>query len=153
MRTLIVYDSLYGNTAEIAQAIGRALSGEVLLHRAGAEGAGEDLAALGEIDLLIVGAPTQGGRPIESVRAWLDQLPAGALQGVRVAAFDTRLSSKLVRIFGYAAPKIVATLKGKGGTPVGSEGAFLVKGRRGPLLPGELERAAAWAQEVAAAAR
>ena len=33
MKTLVVYDSVYGNTEEIAKAIGDAISGEVKLQR------------------------------------------------------------------------------------------------------------------------
>jgi flavodoxin I len=68
---------------------------------------------------------------------------------VRVAGFDTRLTAKWVRIFGYAGPKIAAALQQKGGTQVGSPGGFFVKGKEGPLVEGEVERAAAWAREIA----
>jgi flavodoxin I len=145
MKTLVVYDSVYGNTKAIAQAIGDAIPGEVQVLHAGQVKAA-DWAGL---DLLVAGAPTQGGRPTEAVQAWLDQAPANAFAGTRVAAFDTRLTSKWVRIFGYAAPRIADRLKEKGGTPAGSPGGFFVKGRTGPLKEGEVERAARWAKEIA----
>jgi len=68
---------------------------------------------------------------------------------VRVAGFDTRLTAKWVRIFGYAGPKIEAALKEKGGIPAGSPGGFFVKGKEGPLTEGEVQRAAEWAKTVA----
>lgn len=143
MKTIVVYDSVYGNTKTIAEAIAGALPGEVRLQAA--SGAGTSGLEAG--DLLVVGAPTQGGRPTEAAKGFLDRL--SALAGVRVASFDTRLTAKWVRIFGYAALKIAAALKEKGGTPVGSPGAFLVQGKEGPLVEGEVERAAAWAREIA----
>lgn len=145
MKTLVVYDSVYGNTKAIAEAIAGAVPGEVKLVTASGAGA----SSLQAGDLLIVGAPTQGGRPTEGVQGFLGRLTAGTLSGVRVAGFDTRLTARWVRIFGYAGPKIAAALKEKGGTPAGSPGGFFVKGKEGPLVEGELERAAAWAREVA----
>jgi flavodoxin len=143
MKTIVVFDSVYGNTKKIAEAIAGALPGDVQLYAA----SGANAAGLVAGDLLVVGAPTQGGRPTAAAQSFLDRLPA--LAGVRVAGFDTRLPAKWVRIFGYAAPKIDAALKAKGGTPAGSPGGFFVKGKEGPLREGELERAAAWAREIA----
>ena len=150
MKTLVVYDSVYGNTRTIAHAIGDAigdaLPGDVEVRMAGAM----DASGLEGYDLLIVGAPTHGGQPTEAPAGFLEQIKPSALQSVKVAAFDTRLTAGWVRIFGYAAPKIAARLEEKGGTLVGPPGDFYVKGRRGPLLEGEVERAAAWARELVA---
>ena len=59
MKTLVVYDSVYGNTEEIAKAIGDAISGEIKMVHISAE----NLKELAGIDLLIIGSPTHGGRP------------------------------------------------------------------------------------------
>ena len=147
MQTLIFYDSVHGNTAKIAQAIGDAMAGEVSVRRAdGSEGPAE----LKTVDLLIVGSPTHGGWFTEAIKSWLDQVPATALQGIRFAAFDTRTPTRLGRIFGYAAPRIADRLEKKDGTLLVPPAGFFVKGIKGPLKEGELERAAGWAQEIAA---
>ena len=86
------------------------------------------------------------GAPTEAMQDLLSKIPASALQGTNVAAFDTRLTTRLVRIFGYAAPRIADSLKKKGGTLIGSPGDFHVTGGKGPLKEGEIERAAAWAK-------
>jgi flavodoxin I len=147
MKTLIIYDSVHGNTAKIAQTIGDALAGEVSVLRAGGS---EGPAELKTVDLLIVGSPTHGGWFTEAIKGWLDQVPATALQGTRVAAFDTRTPTRLGRIFGYAAPRIADRLEKKGGTLLAPPEGFFVKGIKGPLKEGEFERAAGWAQEIAA---
>jgi len=144
MKTLVVYDSVHGNTEKIAKAIGDAITGEVQVLRAGEVNSSE----LKTFDLLIVGGPTHGGRPTEAIRDLLDKVPGNALQGTNVAAFDTRLPAKWVRIFGYAAPRIAGELKEEGGTLIGSAEGFFVEGTKGPLREGELERAALWAKEI-----
>jgi flavodoxin I len=141
MKTLVVYDSTYGNTEKIAQAIGEAVAGQV--RRVG-QVSSADLKAF---DLVIIGSPTMGGRPSQPTQDWLKAL-GSALKGANVAAFDTRLTSKWVRIFGYAAEKIAGSLQGNGAILLGSPGGFFVQGKEGPLKEGELERAAAWAKEI-----
>ncbi len=144
MKALIVYDSMYGNTEKIARAIGAALasSGVVKVFRPGAVNPSD----LASVDLLIVGAPTQGGRATPAIQDFLNKLPERAVKGVNVAAFDTRLSTRWVGIFGYAAGKIAESLKRKGGNLIVPPEPFFVKGREGPLKEGELERAVVWAK-------
>jgi flavodoxin len=144
MKTLIVYDSVYGNTEKIAKAIGGAITGEVKVLRVGEVNSSE----LKTLDLLIVGSPTQGGRPTLAIQDFLNKVSEFAIKGIDLAAFDTRFSTRLVGIFGYAAGKIADSLKKKGGTLILSPEGFFVKGKEGPLKEGELERAASWAQEI-----
>jgi flavodoxin len=145
MKALVIYDSQYGNTEQIAKAIGGGIGGEVKVVRFGDVKAAE----LGSYDLLIIGSPTQGGRYTMTMKGFLDTITTDALKNVRVAAFDTRLKTKLVKFFGYAATRIADTLKIKGGNLVAPAEGFLVKSAKGPILDGELERAAAWAKGIA----
>jgi flavodoxin len=144
MKTLVIYDSLYGNTKIIAQAIGDAIPGEVRMLQAGEVNASE----LGACDLLIVGAPTHGGGPSDPAKELFKKVQASALTSVKVAAFDTRHTARLLRLVGYAAPKIAQSLEKKGGKLVCAAEGFFVTGTKGPLKEGEVERAAAWAQEI-----
>ncbi|MGD9117436.1 MAG: flavodoxin domain-containing protein [Dehalococcoidia bacterium] len=141
MRALVVYDSFYGNTEEIAKAIGGAITGgEVSVLRAGEVGPPE----LENISLLVVGAPTQGGRATPQIRDFLSRISKAEINGVDAAAFDTRVTSKVAKIFGYASGKIASSLKKKGANLIAEPEGFFVEGTKGPLTEGELERAAAW---------
>ncbi len=148
MKALVVYDSLFGNTERIARAIADALgeTGDVALVRAGEANPSH----LAGVDLLVFGSPTQGGRVRPPVDAFLKGIPAGVLEHVGVASFDTRMEGWFARLFGYPAPRIAEALKAQGGRPFGEPAGFVVTGREGPLKEGELERAAAWAKQVAA---
>ena len=145
MKTLIVYDSQFGNTERIAKAIGDAITGEVQVVCPGETYPSE----LESIDLVVVGSPTQGGRPVKAIQEFLGRIPADALKNIRVTSFDTRIKTKLVKIFGYAAGRIADRLIDKGGNLVVPPEGFFVKGTKGPLDEGELERAADWAREIA----
>jgi flavodoxin I len=156
MRTLIMYDSQYGNTEKIAQAIGAPLQqhGEVITIRI----ADVNPEMFTGIDLLVVGSPTQQFRATEAMREFLKSLPKNALKGIRVAAFDTRLTQAFIdkhpplsffeRIFGYAAERIAKELKEKGGVQVLPAEGFYVDDTEGPLVAGEAERAEEWAQKL-----
>lgn len=145
MKTLIVYDSAYNNTEKIAQAIGNAITGEVKVIKIDRVN-NSDLEGL---DLFIIGAPTYGGRPTPPIINFIDNIPVNLIKGLKVVAFDTRLSTRLVKIFGYAAPKIAGKLKNKGGILVLPPEGFFVERSEGPLKEGELERATTWAKLIA----
>ena len=138
MKALVVYDSTYGHTEKIAQAIGEAIGGQVL--RVGHVNPAE----LKGFDLLIVGSPTHGGFPTPGIDGLLKASPV--LEGVNVAAFDTRTKRT---IFGYAAPRIARRLEKSGGHLLAPPEGFFVLGMEGPLKDGELERAAGWAKGIA----
>ncbi len=153
MKVLVVYDSQFGNTEKIAQAIGGAFVAPhtVKVVKAGAA----TQADLAGVELLIVGSPTQGGRGTQDTQKFLNGIPAEGLKGVRVAAFDTRIVPKggfvklITRTFGYAAGRLATVLTSKGGTEAAPAEGFVVEGREGPLRVGELERAGAWAKTIA----
>ncbi|MBU0493784.1 MAG: flavodoxin family protein [Chloroflexi bacterium] len=158
MKALVVYDSFFGNTEKIAQAIGAALEPQmdVEVRRVG-DVRPDQLTGL---TLLIGGSPTRGFRPSPATSKLLKGIPKNGLQGVRVAAFDTRFTwdkiessaailAPLVKIFGYAAKRIADRLGKKGGELALSPEGFFVEDTEGPLLAGELERAADWARQIA----
>ena len=152
MRALVIYDSGFGNTAKIARVIGETLDARLVKAR--------DVmpSDLEQCDLVIVGSPTQGGRPTSEAMEFVDLLPEGALQNKNTAAFDTRLEAskqswwlrRLIGLIGYAAPKIARSLKAKGGRVLGVPAGFIVDGEDGPLHEGELQRAADWARHIMA---
>ncbi len=153
MSTLVIYDSVYGNTEKIAQAVGAALGARVLKV---ADAAPADLQGC---NLLLVGSPTHAFGTLPSVKGFLASLPAGALAGIRAEAFDTRFSAKttpqppkflkfMADTFGYAAEKLEKQLARKGAQVIGKPGQFSIDGNEGPLSDGELERAALWAKSL-----
>jgi len=146
MKALIVYDSVYGNTEQIARAIadGMTPSAEVEVLRAGEANPSE----LASVDLLIVGSPVHGGRPTPTVQDFLSRIAQQSLKDIKVAAFDTRATSKFAKIFGNAAGRMAGQLTKKGGDLVVPAEGFFVTGTKGPLKEGELERAANWAKGI-----
>ncbi|MDH4176433.1 MAG: flavodoxin family protein [Thermoleophilia bacterium] len=166
MRSVVVCESWFGNTRQVAQAIADQLArhGEARV-----VSVADDLDYLEGLDLLVVGAPTHvhgmssatsrrsaieqaketGERePGPGVRGWLQELPRA--EGCAAAAFDTRLE-KSVLLVGSAAKGIAKRLGRRGFELVAPAESFFVLDTGGPLEDGELARAAEWAETLAAA--
>ncbi len=151
MKIIIIYDSVFGNTREIALAIYQEVSKNHQAEMQAVNEANPELIAFAEY--LIVGSPTRGFRPTAAISGFIKSLPKGSLSGKTVAAFDTRvklddIQSKALRFMvktgGYAAKSIIVQLVKKGGTPMGEPEGFYVKGEEGPLYEGETERVKQW---------
>lgn len=161
MKAVVVYESLWGNTAAVARAIAEGLGADARALST-AEATGEAIAGA---ELIVAGAPVFGfklssdtmresiGRDYArkspapdlshpSLRSWLDALPAGSGKS---AAFDTQVKGP----FGKGAPVIADALEGKGYARLAEPEGFVVKGKQGPLRDGERERARAWGVELA----
>jgi flavodoxin len=164
MSALIVYESLYGNTREVAEAIASGLGvARVVSVR-------EAVSSATKADLLVVGGPTHvhglssrrsrsagaqnahgdlelGADDRPGLRDWLADLPRVA--NVQAAAFDTRAHGPQL-LTGSASHGIARRLRHHGYRLLETE-SFLVEGSEGPLVEGELERARAWGEKLAAA--
>lgn len=163
MSTVVVYESMFGNTRDIAEAIARGLEtgGPVEIREVGDV---HDLPA--DTDLLVVGGPTHAfsmsrvstradaadkphdGQLVSTrtgIREWIGALPTPD-HPVAVATFDTRVRHP--RLPGSAAKAARKALAVRGYRPVTAPATFDVDGTTGPLLPGELERAEAWGAQL-----
>jgi hypothetical protein len=161
MKAVVVYESLWGNTAAIARAIAEGIGPETRALSTSQATA----AAIADADLVVAGAPliafslptdqmraniaaNPGRAPTPPdlehppMRAWLAALPAG--HGC-AAAFETRIWWSP----GSAAKAILRGLERAGYRPLAKGQRFIVTGTYGPLRKGELERARQWGAELA----
>jgi flavodoxin len=161
MKAVVVYESLWGNTAAIAKAIAEGIGGETRALST-AEATPE---AVSGADLIVAGAPLLGfNLPTEAMRdgirtnpgtgpkpdlsqplmrTWLAGLAHGTGRG---ASFETRIWWSP----GSAAKKIAKALTDAGYLAEKRE-PFIVTGKYGPLKDGELERARTWGAKLARA--
>lgn len=146
MKSLVVYVTHKGNTQRVAEAIGDVLRQQGPVEVLPTEDAPAIMEA--DVDLLVVGGPTEGHGMTPEQRSWLDALDATSVRGRAVAAFDTRV--KWPRLLsGSAAHDTVERFETMGARVLRPEGSFLVS-TEPALLDGELERARDWAEAVAA---
>lgn len=166
MNAVVVYESIYGNTRAVAEAIAEGLgAGDVVSVRDAASG-------IHDAALLIVGGPTHihglatassrraaleavsedgadhvepGAAEEPGLRSWLRDLPRR--ENVRAAAFDTRLD-RSPWFTGVASRAIAKRLRRHWYEVIATE-SFLVEDSEGPLADGELERARAWGADLA----
>jgi flavodoxin len=154
MNTLIIYDSVFGNTEKIARVMGDALSETGPVEVLHVSKVNSD-SLIGR-DVLLVGSPTRAFQPTKGIKQFFKHIPGGGLKGMKVGAFDTRASlvdinsrflDFMVKLFGYAAEPIDTLLVKKGGERLLQPAGFFVKDSEGPLKEGEAERAAEWVNQ------
>ncbi|HKI93013.1 MAG TPA: flavodoxin domain-containing protein [Gaiellaceae bacterium] len=150
MNALVLYDSKFGNTEQIAEEIALALQEEVPTRLASVDEIEDYGQALWEVDLLVVGGPTHRHGVSDGVRTVVECLDVDALGGLLTATFDTRLRGAKI-VTGSAAVRVSRLLRRRGAWVVVPPASFIVDGREGPLHDGEREHARAWAQEVLSA--
>lgn len=170
MRAIVVYESMYGNTRHVAEAIARGIdpAGNVPVLPVSKTEAFNP----GEIDLLVVGGPTHahamsrestrkaartaatdlaGGLPLEpdaageGIREWLASF-SGA--GGKAAAFDTRFDAAPL-LTGRASKGISRLLRKSGFELAAAPESFLVD-KATHLLAGEEQRAQEWGARLGA---
>lgn len=163
MKAIVVYESMWGNTAAVARAIAEGIGPE-----ARAVSTGEATPSLvSDAELIVAGAPVIGFRlsneearrniaisegraptPPDlshpSMRSWLDTLPHG--HG-KAAAFETRIWWSP----GGSTGAIERGLQQAGYAPIAKAQRFVVQDKYGPLRDGELEHARQWGAELAKA--
>lgn len=164
MRALVVYESMWGNTEQIARAVAAELATKMEVEVVEAEMAPVSLEG---VDLLLVGGPTHAFSMTRSttresavsdhaaphsarrgIREWLADLVLP--HAIRAATFDTRVNAP--RLPGSAARAAGQELRSLGAQMVVKQKSFRVHGYEGPLVDGELERAAGWARSIVNAA-
>ena len=145
MNTLVIYDSEFGNTEQIAEAISNTLCefGRVQTVRV----QHTHPLNLDGVDLLILGSPTQGWRPTVAMRSLLEYIPTEALSRLEIACFDTRIDMS-TWLTGSAAELMTRKLHKRDASHLLPAVSFLVTGMHGPLKTGELERAVNWARSL-----
>lgn len=141
MKALVLYDSEYGNTEQLAKAVGEFLTkcGEVRVVRVSEAEPGE----LAMCDLLVVGCPTQRHGMTEALYSLLEGVPSGALRNTVTLVFDTRYQMPRW-LTGSAAEQVAHKIKSLGCREVLIPESFFVSAREGPLIEGELERSVDW---------
>jgi flavodoxin len=160
MKAFIVYESEFGNTQKIANAIAKGMKKhlEVEVHNV------TDPDRPSGADLLVVGGPThafsmsrsstradaitQGAKNVNTeagLREWLGGL--AAVDSIPFAAFDTRVDI-VRRLPGSASKAAVKRARKLGYTPITRPESFYVQDVSGPLLDGEVNRAEVWGAQV-----
>lgn len=164
MNALVVFESMFGNTGLIAEAIADGLAVRLDVEKVEVGRAPEHIPP--QVDLVVVGGPTHafsmsrpGTRskaadetdaplvsPRIGVREWLAKLSKSNGR-VSSATFDTRVDKP--RVPGSAAAAAAKRLRRLGFRQVADPESFFVVGMSGPLLPAEYERAHRWGESLA----
>lgn len=155
LKILIVYDSVFGNTALIAETMGKSLDDTYQVDVKHIDQFDHEL--LKKIDMLIIGSPTRAFSPTKKISSALKKLTVDELNRLKISVFDTRINmsevnNKILKSLekkqGYASDSMIKILKKKGFDITNGIGAFYVEGTKGPLEKDEIEKAAQWVNKI-----
>jgi hypothetical protein len=168
MHALMVYESMFGNTRQIAEAVADGLRTGATVNLVDVADAPTRIS--GDVDLLVVGAPTHAlslSRPATraqaadqakaaglpaprstelGVREWLVRLPVAP--GLTAATFDTRVRRPFLP--GSAAHAMARRLRRSGCDVLDRGRSCFVTAAPGPIDTGEIDRAREWGRQLAA---
>lgn len=141
MKTLVLYDSNFGNTKIIAEEIAKKIGNGVKLSSV-KQFDGKDI---DDLDLLIIGCPINGWRPTEATFGAINLLKDKLKNGLKYTTFDTRMK---IFIHGDAKEQLSQILTKAGGKLIFEPQAFYVSRKMGPLYDGELEKVDSWTKLI-----
>jgi menaquinone-dependent protoporphyrinogen IX oxidase len=152
MKTLVVYDTLFGNTGLLARVIANRLPNVTLVH---VDSLTPEHIATAE--LIFLGSPSRGYNATKKLRQAIEALPKNALKEKSAAVFETRLkvAKHMPRILryllqntGWGDAKLDTVVLRKGAKLISPLGLFYVSTQEGPLKEGETDKAALWAKQI-----
>ncbi len=148
MKGIVVYDTSYGNTKTIAEAISE------ILKESGIEVDGfyvKDVKKLiaKDYDFLVLGSPTRFGTMSLAVKGFLGKVKREDWIQKYFAAFDTELPQNIEKKEGSAADKIAEKLRDKQMHQLLPVLKAVVLAQKGQLKEGEIERAKDYARKLA----
>jgi flavodoxin len=155
MKALVLFRSHYGNTKQVAEAIGSQIT--ALGHEAVVQDLRLKLPDLENVGLIFIGAPTRMARVTRKALSVLKKLHERGFTGKPIAIFDTygpvptkpeELEKARKWLFPGAAGIMQNAAKGLGLSVYPQTLRCEVKDMRGPLAHHELEKAPAFVREV-----
>ncbi len=147
MNALVLYESRFGNTEHVAEAIALVLQESVPTRLATVADVEDCSEALRGIGLLVVGGPTHRHGISVLLHKALKELDEHGLEGIKAATFATRMHGARI-VTGSAAVRLARFLRRHGAWVVVPPASFFVEASEGPLDGCELDHARAWAREV-----
>jgi menaquinone-dependent protoporphyrinogen IX oxidase len=148
IKGIVVFDTSYGNTRTIAEAISE------ILKESGIEVDAcyvKDVKKLSAKDysFLVLGSPTKFGTMSFAVKCFLGKVKSKEWMSKPFAAFDTENPENIERKEGSAAEKIAEKLRDKQMNQLLPVLKAVVLGWKGPLQEREIERAKEYARRLA----
>ncbi|MBS7630695.1 flavodoxin family protein [Candidatus Bathyarchaeota archaeon] len=147
MRVIIIYESKYGNTKRVAEAIAEGLNEVGGVETSVMELKELDLNDIFNYDVILIGSPNHIGGPTRGIKGFIDKLSELELEEKMFAVFDTYLGKdfekavkKMEKQIAEKVPKLKRVAQGL---------SIKVNGLRGPIADRELEKCREFGKNIA----
>ncbi|MHA2120906.1 MAG: flavodoxin family protein [Promethearchaeota archaeon] len=149
MKTIIIYETKYGNTKKAAEAIGEGLieAGHEIILRDVKEA---DINEIKDADVIVIGSPTYAGSHARGIKKFIKKMLDINMEGKSIVAFDTHSAGGEGNFLRKAVFKMEKQIqKTVPGIKIVMNGLQVgVHGIKGPLVDGELEKCKEFGKKI-----
>lgn len=147
MRVLVVFESKYGNTKQVAETIIEGIREAAGIETVLTERKEVDFNTITDYDIILVGTPNHMGGPTQGIMKFVDKLGKFNLEGKQAAVFDMYVKKD----FEKAVKKLEKHIKEKapGLKLIASGLSIRVNGMKRPISEGELPKCTKFGKKLA----
>ena len=146
MKGMVVYQSKWGNSRQVAEAVAGGLA------EAGHEAEVVAVKSAGSpdpsLDFIVVGGPTRAARAYGPIKRFVKGMKGESWKGKRFATFSTGSTIATNKPSTQASERIYEILEANGLEPLAPPFKAGVQNMHGPLVGGELERAVEFGRQL-----
>ncbi|MFX1532197.1 MAG: flavodoxin family protein [Promethearchaeota archaeon] len=149
MKVLIVYETKYGNTKKAAETIGEVIKevgNDITVVKVNTV----EMDTIKEYDAIVIGSPTYAGSQARSIKKFISSLSVEP--DTKIVVFDTHTGDGITTggVMRRAVKKMEKQIqKNQNLKKIMNGLQVAVKGIKGPLVEGELEKCKVFAKEIA----
>jgi flavorubredoxin len=146
-KVIVIYESKYGNTKLVAEAIIEGISEIEGIEAILSELKEVDLNNIADYDAILVGSPNHFGGPTRSIKKFIDKLGKLNLKGKMFAVFDTYLGKDFKKAVKKMEKRINEKVSGSKQLAPGL--SIKVQGIKGSVSEGELPQCKEFGKKIA----
>jgi flavodoxin len=146
-KAIVVYESKYGNTKLVAEAIAEGMNQVLGQEAVVAKLNDVDLTQIDRFDTILVGSPNHIGGATRGIRKFIDKLGKLNLEDKQGAVFDTYLAKDFEKAVKKMEKQIGEKVPGL--TLVAPGLSIMIDGMKGPITDGELSKCKEFGVKIA----
>jgi len=146
-KVIVVYESKYGNTKRVAEAIIEGINEVASIETSLKELKEVNLKDVSDYDAILIGSPNHLGGPTRGIKGFIDELGKLQLKGKMFAVFDTYLGKDFEKAVKKMEERINEKIPGM--KQIASGLSIKVRGMKGPIVDGELPKCREFGKKIA----
>jgi len=146
-KVIVVYESKYGNTIQVAEAIIEGINEIERIEAVLKEPKHVEPTEVLDYDVILIGSPNHFGGPTRGIKKFIDKLGKLPLKEKMFAVFDTYIKGDFEKAVNKMEKRINEKVPGL--KQIAPRLSIKVQGMKGPILEGELPKCKEFGKKIA----